>query len=204
MPVITSIKAQKNQKRVNIFLDGKFSFGLDLENFMKLHLKVEQELNEEQIKEIIKKAEFQKTLDNLLKFTTLRPRSEKEIKDYLKRKKVHESLNTELFSRLNRLDLVDDFKFAKWWVNQRVEFKKKSIKDISFELKQKGVDSRTIKNILDDSGIDEIKIVKEILEKKKYKWERYDNETKKQKITQYLLGKGFSWGIISKVVDISE
>lgn len=204
MPVITSIKAQKNQKRVNIFLDGKFSFGLDLENFMKLRLKVEQELNEEQIKEIIKKAEFQKTLDNLLKFTTLRPRSEKEIKDYLKRKKVHESLNTELFSRLNRLDLVDDFKFAKWWVNQRVEFKKKSIKDISFELKQKGVDSRTIKNILDDSGIDEIKIVKEILEKKKYKWERYDNETKKQKITQYLLGKGFSWGIISKVVDISE
>jgi len=40
MPVITSIKAQKNQKRVNIYLDGKFSFGLDLENFMKLQLKV--------------------------------------------------------------------------------------------------------------------------------------------------------------------
>lgn len=204
MPVITSIKAQKNQKRVNIFLDDKFSFGLDLENFMKLHLKVEQELNEEQIKEIIKKAEFQKTLDNLLKFATLRPRSEKEIKDYLKRKKVHESLHTELFSRLNRLDLVDDFKFAKWWVNQRVEFKRKSIKDISFELKQKGIDSQTIKNILDDSGIDEVKIIKEILEKKKYKWERCDSETKKQKITQYLLGKGFNWGVISKVVDISE
>ena len=53
---------------------------------MKLGLKVEQELTEEEVEKIVKKAEFQKTLDKLLKFATLRPRSEKEIKDWLKKK----------------------------------------------------------------------------------------------------------------------
>lgn len=126
MPIVTSINSQKNKKRVNIYLDEKFGFGLDLENYMKLGLKVEQELSEEEIEKILKKAEFQKTLDKLLRFVTLRPRSEKEINDWLKKYKVHKSLKRGLFNRLKRLDLVDDKKFARWWVGQRLQFKFKS------------------------------------------------------------------------------
>src|SRR4030066_1398794 len=124
MPVITSIKPQKYTKRVNIFLDGKFGFGIDLVNFVKLGLRVEQSLDDEEIKKIIKKAEFQKTYDYLLKFAMLRPRTEKEIKDWFRRKKTPESLHQDLFSKLKGLDLIDDEKFAMWWVEQRLEFRK--------------------------------------------------------------------------------
>ena len=44
MPQITLLKLQKNQKRVNIFLDDKFAFGLDLEMVVKLGLKKSQVL----------------------------------------------------------------------------------------------------------------------------------------------------------------
>ena len=74
MPAITSIKPQKNGKRVNIYLDGEYGFGLDLENFVKLGLKVEQEFTDEEIEKIIKKAEFQKVYDKILRFGSLRPR----------------------------------------------------------------------------------------------------------------------------------
>ena len=66
MPVITSIKPQRNKKRSNIYLDGKFGFGLDLDNFVKLGLKVEQELSDKEIAGIVKEAEFQKILEKLL------------------------------------------------------------------------------------------------------------------------------------------
>lgn len=79
MPIITAIKPQKKKNRVNIYLDGKYAFGLDLENFVKLGLKVEQELSEKGVSEIVQKAEFKKTLDKLLRYATLRPRSRKEI-----------------------------------------------------------------------------------------------------------------------------
>ena len=202
--VITSIKAQKNQKRVNIYLDNSFGFGLDLENFMKLQLKVNQELTEEEKNEIIKKGELQKCFDKTLRFVMTRPRSLKEVKDYFRRKQVDASLHQVILEKMIKLELLDDQKFAKWWVGQRLEFKHKSKKDITFELRQKGIDTNIIKNVLDDSEIDELKIAKELLEKKSYKWARYDEDVKKQKITQYLAGKGFSWDIISQAVDITS
>ena len=135
MPTITSIKPQKNKKRVNIYLDDKFGFGLDLKNFMTLGLKVEQELSDIEITEILKKAEFQKTLDKLLRFATLRPRSEKEINNWLRKYKVHQSLVKDLFSKLKRLELLDDTKFAKWWVEQRVNFRPRAKRVLSQELR---------------------------------------------------------------------
>jgi len=92
MPIITSIKPQKNLtaraggKRVNIYLDGKFGFGIDLENFVKLGLKVEQVLSEDEVKSIIQKSDSQKISDKIINFATLRPRSEKEVELWLLRK----------------------------------------------------------------------------------------------------------------------
>lgn len=201
MPVITSIKAQKNQKRVNINLDGSFGFGLDLENFMKLQLKVNQELTQEEINEIIKKVELSKSFDKTLRFAMTRPRSMKEIKDYFRRKEVDKSIQQTIIDKLIKLELLDDEKFAKWWVSQRLEFKSKSKKDITFELRQKGIDTNIIKNILSDSEIDEVKIAKELISKKIYKWQKYDGKERKQKIMQYLAGKGFSWDVINHAIE---
>lgn len=199
MPVITSIKQQKNKNRVNVYLDDKFGFGIDLDNFVLLHLKVDGELTEKEVEEIVKKAEFQKTLDKLLKFATLRPRSEKEIRDYFRRKKVHESLHEELFNRLSRLELVNDEKFASWWVEQRQSFKPKPKRILLRELRIKGIDKEIIENVLGEEKIDEEKMARELIEKKAYKWKDLPARLARQKMSQYLAGKGFGWDVIEKV-----
>ena len=204
MPTITSIKPQKNKKRVNVFLDGKFGFGLDFENIVKLGLKVEQELSEEEIEKIVKEGEFQKVYDRLLRFASLRPRSEKEIKDWLKRKKVHESIQDNLFNRLKRLELIDDIKFAKWWVDQRVQFKSKSKKELFLELRLKGIDKEIIDQILSESKHDEYKAAKKLFEKKKYMWKKFDGFTARKKVSDYLARKGFSWETIKKLIDATD
>lgn len=198
---ITAIRPQKKKDRVNIYLDNKFGFGIDLDNFVKLGLKVEQELAEEEVEEIVKKSEFQKTLDKLLKFATLRPRSEKEIKDWLKRKKVHESLHKELFNRLKRLDLMDDEKFAEWWIGQRQEFSPRAKRMMNYELRMKGIKQETINEILENTEIDEEKMARGLLEKKAYKWKGLDKLKARQKMSQFLGQKGFSWDVIEKVVE---
>lgn len=200
MPIVTAVKPQKNQKRVNVYLDGKFGFGIDLENFIKLGLKVEQELTEKEIEEVVKKAEFQKTLDKLLKFATLRPRSEKEVKGWLKRKKVHESLHKDLFNRLKRLDLVNDAEFAKWWVRQRQEFKPRGTRALVSELRQKGIEGEIIEEVLGETKIDEEKVARQLLEKKAYKWKNLSGREVKQKMAEFLARKGFNWETIDKVV----
>lgn len=200
MSVITAITPQKNGKRVNIYLDNEFAFGLDLENFVKFNLKVDQELEEEKINKIIKEGEFQKTLDRLLRFATFRSRSIQEIKFWYKRKKVPETIQDELFDRLKSLELIDDTKFAKWWVEQRQAFSPKTKRILNYELRIKGINNETIKQVLENTEIDEVKLAKDLIKLKSYKWERFDLKIKKQKISQYLAGKGFDWNVINDVL----
>src|SRR3972149_4272596 len=206
MSTITQIKPQKNNKRVNIYLDGKFGFGLDVESLMTLSLKAGTELTEDKIQEIVKKAEFQKTLDKLLKFATLRPRSEKEIRDWFRRKKVHESLTPKLFERLTRIDLVDDKKFAEWWVGQRLQFKFKSKRDLENELRMKGVNRDIVSQVISElvSQADAVRMAKELLEKIKYRWERLPRLEAEKKMSEYLARKGFNWEIIRKLVKVHD
>ena len=203
MPIITSIKPQKNKKRVNIYLDDKFGFGLDLENFVKLDLKVEQELTDEQVGKIVKEAEFQKVYDKLLRFSTLRPRSEKELKGWLKKYKVHLSLHNDLFNRLKHLDLLNDNKFAQWWVEQRMEFSPRGKRALIAELRQKGINRDLIIQLVNESisqGYEE-KTARKLLQKKKYKWERLQKLEAKKKMSEFLARKGFGWEVIKNAID---
>ena len=203
MPIITSIKPQKNKKRVNVYLDNKFGFGLDLETFVKLDLKVEQELTDEQVGKIVKEAEFQKVYDKLLRFSTLRPRSEKELKGWLKKYKVHLSLHNDLFNRLKHLDLLNDNKFAQWWVEQRMEFSPRGKRALIAELRQKGINRDLIIQLVNESisqGYEE-KTARKLLQKKKYKWERLQKLEAKKKMSEFLARKGFGWEVIKNAID---
>ncbi len=188
MAVITSIKQQKGKKdRVNVYLDNKFGFGIDLDNFVLLNLRIEQELTNEEVEKIIRKAEFQKTLDKLLRFAMVRPKSEKEFRDYLYRKKVPEVIWKDLFSKLKSFELIDDEKFTRWWVETRQNFSPKSKRILKQELQIKGIDRNIIDDIFSEFKIDEEKIAVDMLNKKKF--------SEPQKMIQYLVRKGFDFEI---------
>lgn len=204
MPIVTSLKPQRDGKRVNVYLDNEFAFGIDLDNLVHFGIKVEKEFTKEEIDKIIHEAEFHKTFTKFLNFATLRPRSEKELFDWLKRKKVSKNLHKKLFNRLKHLALIDDEKFAEWWVGQRLEFKKKSIKELKFELKQKGISNNIIENAISASDIDEEKLAKDLLKKNQYKWIKLDGKEQKEKASAFLARKGFNWETIKSVVKYTE
>ncbi len=201
MPEVTLLKPQKNGKRVNVYLDGVFGFGIDLDNLVLNHIKLGMILTDEEVEKIVRKAEFQKTLDKLLKFAMLRPRSEKEINDYLKRKKIHESMWEDLFEKLKHFELLDDVKFAKWWVDQRLAFKKISSKVLKLELFKKGIDKEIVNSVIEETPINEEKMARELLEKRSYRWEGLDPREAKQKKFQYLAGKGFDYEVVEKIIN---
>ena len=201
MSVITAIKPQKSKKRVNIYLDGKFGFGLDLETFIKYRLKIELELTEEEIGKIVKESEFQIIYDKILKYASLRPRSEKEFEYWLKKHKVHKSIHEDLFNRLKRLDFLNDKKFAIWWIEQRQTFRPKSIRVLRLELNQKGIDKDLVNEILKEEEVDEKKAANKLLYKKRNVWKGLEGYVKRVKMSNYLARNGYSWDTIREVVN---
>lgn len=215
MAEITKIKAQKNKKRVNIYLDGKFAFPLDADNFLKAGLKVGQELSEKQVEDLIFKNEFQKLLDKVLRLISHRPRSEKEVRDYLKKKiwklefgnwKFHKSkvdvkkkLIDEVMRALKKQKLIDDKAFVAWWVEQRSTFRPRGKFGLTMELRQKGIDKTIIKKAIDK--VDELSLATKLAQKKLKAYKNLTREEFYQKMTAFLSRRGFSWETIKTVID---
>jgi regulatory protein len=200
MRIVTAVEPQKFKKGVNIYLDGKFALGLDLENFVKLGLRTGEELSDKRVSEITKMADFKNISDRLVFFATLRPRSEKEITDWMIRKRVSGNLKKRLIDKMKNLELLNDEKFARWWIDQRIAFKSKSLRNLEYELKNKGISKDIIAGIMEGTDVDESRSEKKLIEKNIYKWSQLPSRIALQKKRNFLARKGFRWDIIKKAI----
>src|SRR6185312_756234 len=84
---ITQIFPQaKDPLRENIYLDGKFAFGIAAEDRFESRLKVGQEISEREVRELVFADQVRKPFASAERFMSYRPRSEFEIRQNLKRK----------------------------------------------------------------------------------------------------------------------
>lgn len=199
---ITAMKqGVKNPNRVNVFVNEKYAFSLDVAQVVDLKLKVGTEMSAEDLAEYKKKSEFGKLYQRALEWVLVRPRSVKELSDYLCRKLKTSSSDSLLVSRgrssediielsRNIIDLlmskgyVDDRKFAEYYVENRFVKKGISQKRLKMELMKKGVAKEIIDEVV-GARDDEEEILKIIAKKRK----KYDDE----KLIQYLCRQGFSY-----------
>ncbi|QQS38928.1 RecX family transcriptional regulator [Candidatus Woesebacteria bacterium] len=200
MPSITAIKPQKTKNRVNVYLDNKFGFGLDLETFVISQIKVGNVYSNDEINNLINEGQYRNTINRLIAFCTMRPRSEKEIYDWLQRKKVPSESHEKVFDKLKSLELLNDLNFANWWIDQRESFRPRSKRQLEFELHNKGISKQVIDEIFSKKMPDDVSHASRLIAQRDYKWRNLGKLEAKKKKTEYLARKGFSWETIKKVV----
>lgn len=193
---ITAIKQQvKNKERASIFVDCKYSFSLGLNDLVAEKLKVGQELDEPALAALKKKSDDGKLKMRSLEWVLGRPHSIREFKDYLRRKKAEPEFVEKLIEEFLSRGYLDDRKFAEWWLERRVR-KQKSNRSIEFELRAKGVDREVIAEVMESDGESEALRLKITVEKLRTR-ARYQD---KQKLTTYLIGKGYSYSLVKEVL----
>lgn len=130
--------------------------------------------------------------EKLARFVGIRPRSEREIDLWLRKKKVDTKEALELKEKLMTLDLMDDLAFATWWIDQRNTFRPKGKKLLVYELKQKGVKSGVIEEALEASDFNERELAKKVVAKYV--------QREPEKLVTLLQRRGFSWETISGIM----
>ena len=148
MPQITDIRAQKTRRdRVNVFIDGRYAFALDQISMFDARLEIGQDVSDERLDELMEKAGLDSAMSVALRYLTSRPRSERELRDRLRRRQVGEAVIDRTVEKLRAKGLLDDFTFAQYWVDQRVTFRPRSRRMLEMELRQKGVDGEAIEGV---------------------------------------------------------
>lgn len=192
---ITDIKqAVRNENRVNIYVNGKYAFSLDISQVVELKVKVGRELTKEEFSELKQASEFGKMYQRALEWVLVRPRSRRELRDYLMRRLKKEiKLSETVMNRLVERGYVDDEKFARYYVENRFVKKGVSERRLRQELAQKGVAREIIDEVLNRSERNERDEIHKMILRKRA---RYDDE----KLIAYLCRQGFSYELVKEMV----
>lgn len=141
-------------------------------------------------------------LQKVYRFLSIRDRSEKEIRDYLQRKKAQNP--DEIIKELKEQGLINDERFAREWVEARRRSKHLGTKAIKRELVQKGINKEIIEAI--DNGQwtmdNEEQIAEKALEKKSKTWRNLEEMEFRKKATDFLMRKGFEYEVAKQAIDL--
>jgi len=208
---ITSITIQvRDPNRVNISIDGKFRFSLDINQVVDFKLKSGTEIDDDGLAFLEGESRFGKLYGRAAEYCLMRPRSIKELRDYLYKKTLSrrdkngelregypKDITARVLDRLIEKKLIDDRKFATYWIENRNLSKGISKRKLSAELSAKGVDRSLVEELLNSSERDDDLEIKKIIKKKRSK---YDD----QKLMAYLARLGFSYDLIKENLNYVE
>lgn len=211
MPQISAVTPQKKKSsRYNIFLDGHFAFGIEAESLIKHKLKIGLNLTQEKIKEIVKEDKLGNLVNKSLNFLSYRPRSQKEVEDYLAKKIATleevkfsqakgSSLILEVIAKLKKYKYINDYDFAKWWLNSRLKSNPKGPRLIEMELRNKNIDKQIIERVMSNLSNPKSLALKS-LQKKLPRLQKLPIVEFKKKVYMHLASRGFEPETIQETI----
>jgi regulatory protein len=211
MKITALTPQQKSDNRVNVIVDGKYRFSLDVYQVIDLGIRVGKEYSETELVELETESQFGKLYGRALEYCMMRPHSGKEVRDYLYRKTLDVRTKTggirkgadkavaeRVFNRLVEKGHIDDEQFTRWWVENRSLKKGASRRKLEAELRVKGVDLQIIEKHLADSARTDDDELRKVIAKKSG---RYGDP---QKLMQYLARQGFSYDDIKSALQDAD
>lgn len=191
MGKITDIAPQKrNRSRVSVFIDGEFVCGLDAVTAAAARIKIGDEISADELLSIVRKSEVNSAFERGVSYLSSVPRSRKEILRHLIDKGYDRDVAKEALERLDAYHYTDDRVYAESYI--RSKSKNYGKFRLQAELRQKGVDSEIIDELLDENEEDGTAAAR--------KYMRTHPSADVNKLKRYLASHGYSWDAISATV----
>jgi regulatory protein len=197
---ITALRAQeRDNERVNVFIDGAFALGVSLTTLTREGLFVGKVLDEAAWVRLESSESSDKALQAALRFLELRPRSLAEVRERLRRKSYGPEAIEAALSRLSETGLLDDQAFSRFWVEARQGSQPRGKLALRSELLRKGIDRATIDETLaEQGGADDERARAETLARKvlhKYR-EAPDKQSFQRRLGGFLQRRGFAPDVV--------
>jgi regulatory protein len=196
---VTALVAQKkNPDRVNVYLDGKFAFGLAA--IEAVRLRRGQVLTDSDVRRLQAADDVEKAREKALRFLSNRPRSEWEVRQNLLKAGYGDEAIDRVLERLRGVGLVDDAAFVQYWIENRAQFKPKGAVALRQELRRKGVDRAVIDTVLEESGHAEDKAAIQAAVARADRYRQLPRQEFAQKLGAYLARRGFDYETVREAV----
>lgn len=202
---ITAITPQKNNsEKVNVFIDGKYSFSLSAKTWFNKQNKLEigNEINEEIIEELKNEDSPTIAFMTALNYISYSMRTEKELRDKLYQKGFSEENINFAIVKAKEYKYIDDRHYAELYIKDKTECSHWGEQKIKTNLYKKGIEEKDFEGLFEELYNEDLKIENAYNQgiKKLKTLSKYDERKQKQKIFSCLVSKGFKYDTIKKVM----
>lgn len=199
---ITSIEPQvRDDARMNIAINGEFAFGLHADIVLEHHLREGQRLDAELITQLLAEDEIKKATMAALNLIAFRPRASGELRTKLREKGYTATAASAAVVRMQELGYLNDADFADRWIENRQEHRPRSRKLLLQELREKGIDSEIIADVMAETEIDEVSDALALAEKKAAGMMALDVATRQRRLSGFLARRGYGYDVIRQVLE---
>jgi regulatory protein len=139
-------------------------------------------------------------LDAAYYYLSYRPRSEGEIRQWLRKRGFANEVTEAAIAKLREQNLSDDLAFAQFWKDNRLSFRPKSKRLIKRELRDKKVTSEIIEQVTSD--IDDNQIAYKLGSSRLLSLAHLDYPDFYRRLSSYLAYRGFSYEVIKHTASL--
>jgi len=201
---ITALEPQqRNKRRISVFLDGQFLFGLASDTVAALGLHVGQDVDRAKLDEIAHEEQQYQALQYAFLLLSYKARTTSELTKRLTRKGFSPDIVSRTLLRLAELKMIDDAGFARRFAEDRIAIGHKGKWRIRGELIKRGVAKEHIEDAL-ASAPDETEAAREVAQKYLSRNRRLEPDVLKRRLYALLARRGFSIDTIRRVLDVCE
>lgn len=175
---------------MNIYLDGEYAFSLD--RLTAAWLKRGSVLSDAEISQLRSRDQNETAYAKTLHFLSFRARSVKEVQGYLNRSGLSAEESAVILNRLQDEGFLDDSRFSRDWIENRVTFRPRSSRQLRLELLQKGVTAEQADEALEVANLDEASLAKAAARRMVRRWAELNQQEFLSKTSDFLLRRGFA------------
>ena len=199
---ITALQPQKrNRRRVSVFIDGAFLFGLSSETVGVLGLRVGREVDRAELDRIAHEEQLHEARQYAFLLLSYKARTTSELTQRLTRKGFSPDIVSHTLQRLAELKMVDDAGFARRFAEDRIAIGHKGKWRVRGELLKRGIDRHQIDAALEQAP-DETAAAREVAEKYLSRNRRLEPDVLKRRLYALLARRGFSPDTIQRVMRV--
>ena len=148
----------------------------------------------------MKKSKTDKATSYAYRLFSIRQRSEKELRDRLYEKGFKKDTVNKVISLFKEKKVIDDFKFAKNWIESRMRLNPKGEAFLRRELRSKGVELALIEEALKSKENNEASVARELADKKMKTLNKEPKEKARRKLFGFLARRGFDFDTVNEVI----
>lgn len=128
-----------------------------------------------------------------------------EMLEKMRRWEVPEEAQARVMQRLVKERYVDDERYARAFVKDKIRYNKWGRRKVDQALWQKHIDEDIRKRVLDEVDDDEyLKVLRPLLKQKRKSTKANSDYELNQKLMRFAMGRGFTFDIIRQCIDVEE